>query len=505
VIPVLLGLITLALLGEGSLRLFRAFGWIGPWAGSAVGNRLLLSTASVPWLVAGFDLAGIPITRTTMGVAALVLAACGLAAERCLGPGARKADTAEAGGATRRRGSGKPGRYAGGCAAAGPGGIAPARRVRGLAGILHSILTAPAASVLTAATAALLLFSVVQFAIVPERNYDALVGYDLVGKIMAQEGRYLSTVFTRINYNAQCVYPPYTAANNGFWYLYHPEGWKLWVPVSVAGFLLVYFGFIRRWSGSRTAAALASFVLFLPTALLFQLTEAQTDMPSMLFIALALMCTLDGLAARRALPKGSFAWITLLLLFATTGRSENVLFGLGLALSVLILGQGRRWMASLFFVVPAAFFAFWNLFYVRQLMGYDPAAHFLDRVYFDTGRMADVLRLAGVIIADPGTFGEFVWVIALLPVLWFAGSLPVVRDRLGTGGLPDYTGLILSTSAVLFLLYMPFFYMWDPELNPLWTMEHTFKRGFFRFIPGLLAAFVCSPPVLWVLRRCESR
>jgi hypothetical protein len=46
--------------------------------------------------------------------------------------------------------------------------------------------------------------------------------------------------------------------------------------------------------------------------------------------------------------------------------------------------------------------------------------------------------------------------------------------------------------------------MWDPVLIPLWTMEHTFKRGFLRFIPGLTAAFVCSPPVLWALRKCDG-
>ena len=55
-----------------------------------------------------------------------------------------------------------------------------------------------------------------------------------------------------------------------------------------------------------------------------------------------------------------------------------------------------------------------------------------------------------------------------------------------------------------FLFYMPFFYLWNERLNPIWTMHFTFKRGFFRFIPGLLAAFVALPPVLALLRRCEE-
>ena len=71
-------------------------------------------------------------------------------------------------------------------------------------------------------------------------------------------------------------------------------------------------------------------------------------------------------------------------------------------------------------------------------------------------------------------------------------------------GVRGWTGPLVVL-AVCFAFYMPFFYQWDPKLNPLWTMDHTFKRGFFRFVPGWVAALLVAPPALSVLRRCDGR
>jgi hypothetical protein len=35
-------------------------------------------------------------------------------------------------------------------------------------------------------------------------------------------------------------------------------------------------------------------------------------------------------------------------------------------------------------------------------------------------------------------------------------------------------------------------------------MEHTYKRGFFRFMPGIVAGFLALPIIKRVLRRCDA-
>jgi hypothetical protein len=114
---------------------------------------------------------------------------------------------------------------------------------------------------------------------------------------------------------------------------------------------------------------------------------------------------------------------------------------------------------------------------------------------------------------------------ALLPVLWalgrwrataplFGGGEASHRGRSdgaagttegrGTTRPDDLSGLLLLITLAALLCYLAFFYMWDPVLNPLWSMEHTYKRGFFRFMPGIVAGFLALPIIKRVLRRCDA-
>jgi hypothetical protein len=363
------------------------------------------------------------------------------------------------------------------------------------------------------AAASLVLFSLIHVSLVPVRSYDALVGYDLVGKIMAREGRLVSSVFSRLFFNAQCVYAPFTATNNGFWYIFHPAIPRLWVPLLTAGILLAVWSWVRRRTGSPTAAGLVAFTMFLPTSFIYQLSVAQTDLPSMAYTALALFAMVDLLQDR-----GGYAPVAVYLLAASTARTENVLFGAAFTLAALVRGfrardpvrRSVRWRSLWFTLAPAAFFLYWNLLVVRQQMGYNPAQHFLREIPLDPGRAVEVVGRAARIIATQADFGELVWLIALVPILWALGrwgaaaGIPGGR-RTDAADDPRLTGTILALLAVMFLFYMPYFYMWDPGYNPLWTMEHTFKRGFFRFIPGILAAFASVPWVLAFLRRCDRK
>ncbi len=545
-----LGLVALALAGDGLYRILRRAGILpdadpagaDPAADPApvsaererlraelrlgeqesAGLRILLALSFVPWAGMLLDLARIPIRQgTLLAVAALVFSA-GLAADGFLRRGRSVSFASRFPKMPRLRWS---------VVFAGPG-------------------RSPAAWLLSLGCASLIFMSWIHTTLVPERNYDALVGYDLVGKVMAAEGRLRSSIFSRIVFNAQAIYPPFTSVNDGFWYLFHPAAPRLWVPLLAAGFLLVFGARVRRWTGSPTAAALASFLVFLPTALLFQLTVAQTDLPSMVFIALAVMAVAEwpggsrvatggaaGTATRDpaagAAPAGSARAgvvaddsarageripappgvtpassgpmpagpVALYLFLAATARTENVVFGAALTVIALLRGKAGRWRGLWWTALPLAFFLFWNLLYVKTLFGYNPSAHFRNPG-LDFGRMAEVLGRAVTIAAQPKWFGEFSWLVVLLAPLWMLGRRGERRGAWPSA--PDYTGRILLFSAVMFVFYMPYFYFWDPVLNPLTTMDDTFKRGFFRFMPGVMAAFVACPPVLRFLRKCEA-
>jgi hypothetical protein len=483
------GLLSLALLGAGASALLRRVR-ILPAVGraEAAGLCILLALAAVPWLCVTMDLVGLPITRVSLGAASVLIALAGLVATRrgprptarVRPPQAEPADM-------RARDAGRtPWRGAIGA---------------GLRAGVDATVRSPAAALLALAVASIVLFSLAQVAIYPPREHDALVGFDVVGKVLSYEGVYRSSVFTKLAFNAQCVYPPFTAANQGFWYLFHPAIARLWVPLLAAGFALVFWSRVRAWTGSRTAAGLATFLTLLVPELAFHLTVGQTDLPSMVYVSLGIFALIDRVRGRARLAAAA-----LFLLFATTARSENVLFAVALApLGVLVLRARRA--AALLVPVPAlAFFVFWNLIYVRTLIGLNPSEYFLNAIPADPGRLAYVVGSAARIIADPANFGELVWLLPITVTLWVAGR----RSRhmpAGMGGSVqerDITGLLLAILGLSMLFYLPFFYMWNEQRNPLWLMHYTFKRGFFRFVPGLLAAFVTAPPVCRFLRRCDG-
>jgi hypothetical protein len=461
---VVVGLLVLLLLGDGLRRLL-----LTPQGrADAVGMTLLLGLAAVPWVCILFDLAAIPITALSLVAAAIVLALLGFLTDppgwrKLLAHLARKPEEPR----EHRRGSGVR-RYS------------------------------PAAVVFAALIATLVVFSFVHVASSPPRTYDALVGYDLVGKILAAEGKLRSSVFTHLQFNAQCVYAPFTATNQGFWYIFHPSIPRLWVPLLTAGFALVAWGWIRRWTSSATIAGLALFLSLTPPELAFHLTVGQTDLPSMVFTALGIFATVDLLRGR-----GGVWPAALFLLLATTARSENALFAAALTLVVLIARRRNR-LAALGILAPSlAFFLFWNVLFVKGLIGYDPAGYFRETLSIDLPRLREVVGFAAQVIRERGTFGELAWCLPLGLLLWLAGWWGRRNGRLDAQDDPQVSGKLLLLLGVCFVFYLPYFYQWNPELNPLWTMHHTFKRGFFRFVPGLVVAVLASAPVAALLRRCD--
>lgn len=484
----LLGLVILTAFGDGAYRLLGRCHFRPPTNGPAEGIawRMLLAPAVVPWLVVFYDLAGIPFTQVSAAVAAVVLLGAGFWALRPgLGPGPRIQPGIPRAGLPEIDGA--------------PPAIPPPVRTTWVAGLLRS----PAAVVLTVAAGTLILMSLVHVAILPERDYDANVGFGLVGKILAAEGRLRCSVFERIVFHAQSVYAPFAAANTGFGYLFFEAVPRLWVPWSIGGFLLALGSWVRRRTGSATIAALTAFLVLLPQALLTQsATEARPDLPSMIYTVFAALAVIDLLRGR-----GGYGPPAMLILVATTARSENVLFGAALATAAFLARPSPSGRAKLVWLValPAAFFVFWNIVFVKGLIGYDPAVHFA-RLDFAPARVVEIVRRAMAIIAWPQAFGEFVVVVVAAPLGWLGWRLGRRRSRAPSGAPAgeDLSGTLLLLAGLMFVFYIPLFYAWDPQLHALETMRNTFKRGFFRFMPLLLLALLALPPLAARLRRCDG-
>jgi hypothetical protein len=418
-----LGDLVVVLLGSPAMEKGRAY---------ALALRLLLGMVGATLLILAEDLLGIPIRWTSLALpaAGALVAARGIALRRKESTGG--ADAQE---------------------------LAPPRPS------LPDLF--PALAVL-----AILLVSAVQSYLIPPWTYDSLVGWDLVGKIMAQEGAFRSSVFEKIAFNAQAVYPPLTASMYGIYYLFHPESPQWWIFVMAVAFAVLAYGEKASLLRSSFLALLGLFFILSGHEVLFYLTAAHTDVPNMVFFSLGCFWALSYPQRRRSL-----AMCLVFFTAAMLTRSETLLVIGGVVLWMLARERFRD-LRPLWILLPAAlFFVFWNLFYVRGLIGYHPEAHFRSSLDWDPARAWEVIARAMTILSWRETYGD------LVPL--FLGSL-VLWGLLRWGppvASPVRPEAILGLLVLTFAAYLPFFYMWDPKLNPLWTMEHTFKRGVFRYIP----------------------
>jgi len=346
------GLALLLLFGDGMARLLARAGIVrDSGRAEAVGMRILLALGMVPLLFLAMDLASIPITRASSTVVMLAIFAAGLTVARRT---ARMTTPAP-----RVRGA----------------VMTPATRAAGVRtsaasreGVIDPIVwRSPAAIVLILALVSVVLASAIQSSLYPTRSYDALVGWDVVGKVMAYEGKIRSSLFTNVQFNAQCAYAPFCATNQGYWYLFFPKAYQFWLPLLAAGFSLAMWGRVRRWTGSPTAAGLTTFLVFLPPTVTYQLTVGQTDVPAMVYTTMAFFA-----AAELLRGVGSVSSIAFYALIATTTRSEGVLFALALTVVGVLLDRARRWRWIWIAAMSVAFFALWNLFVMRYMIGYDP-------------------------------------------------------------------------------------------------------------------------------------
>lgn len=501
------GLILLLLLGDGVARLFHRVGLIR-FSGIAetAGMRILLGLAMIPFLCLAMDLTSVPITRVSLSVVMLAVFGAGLLVWRrgLARKGSR--ESAPTDGDATAEGAASPAPTA--APLANDSRRSSSIGKSGSPKVFHAsstaskgekqLLRSPAALVLIFALVTIVVACAVQTNLYPSRSYDALVGWDVVGKVMAYEGKLRSSVFTNIQFNAQCAYAPFCATNQGYWYLFFPLAYQFWVPLITAGFCLVMWSRVRRWTGSPTAAGLGTFLVFLPPTLTYHLTVGQTDLPAMVYATLAIFSAAELLRGH-----GRVASVAFYALIGTVVRSEGVLFAFALSVVGLTFARKGRWGWIWITVVSVAFFAFWNLFVMRFLVGYDPGQYFRRTIDFDPARMAEVIQRAATILATPEFYGEFSALLLVVPVVWIVGVWGTRRGWFPEDESSRLTTLLILIVAVSFVCYLPFFYQWDPDLNPLWTMEHTFKRGVFRFIPSLIVVVIASPPILSLLRRCE--
>lgn len=361
------------------------------------------------------------------------------------------------------------------------------RRFRALGVPRHLLFIAPALLLI----GVLLLVVGARGWLLPNRFYDSLTTFDLLGKVIAAEGVFRVSLFEHTNISRGGSYPPFTALFFAFAYDMGATSMTRSILVPYGAFVLWIFGFARRWMGATSAYWLLAVCLVSPDFNSF-LQLPLTQLPVAAFAGGALVYLHAALGATDAAPgiagrRRALAMSAVFLVLATWTRADAGVFVLGAWLAVLVYGRGRVPMwTRLAYGVPAVGLTLAWQAYAANVLGESGAGRFVEHLFWDWPRMRYLLVIsAQLLLAAPQAFG-----LAGLALVVALVSHATARRAVGPLALATVLALVVYT-----LMY----YQVDPDRqDPLPAlMRSSYRRGVTAFILPMWMIFLISPVGVW--------
>lgn len=331
-------------------------------------------------------------------------------------------------------------------------------------------------------------------AYLPNRLYDSITSFDLLGKTIAAEGVFRVSLFDYTPIARGGSYPPFTALTFAWGYAtgLSTAGQALILPLT--GFFIWLFGFARRFVGPTTAWGLLLLALLTPDLYSF-IQLPLTNMAVTVFVALTLLYFFAGMSERGGQEIRISAISAALIVWS---RADGVAFVLG-AWMVLIgwrPGPVSLWRRLLYGVPAVAVLLGWQLF-AETTLGGGGAGRFTSSIFWDGTRLGILIEEAALFLFHINSMGVVVWAFGLALL-----SYIVFRRGRTAGAGPLYLAIGLSL-----VVYLAIYYQIDPiRQDPLPAlMRSSFRRGITALVVPMWFGILMSPIGGFVRRDLGTR
>jgi hypothetical protein len=318
----------------------------------------------------------------------------------------------------------------------------------------------------------------------PVATYDAVTGYDLLGRIIAIEGTLDNTVFDKTNSleNNRTGYPPLYPYNLAFAHITGAINPKIVSVFFYSSMAVCFYSLLRNYITPLGSALFTLLMISAPDYADFSsLTSNNT--PLAFYAGLGLICMFIWY------DRGSSAHFrlgTALIAFAMWDRAEAVFFFAAAALLVLIRSvQNKRFLNLILFVsigiLPAIV---WQL-YLRYILEAIVGIHVRTYLFWDPER----IRIMAEQVQST-TFSEIYWGIAIklcLVLIVINLIITLVKRKM------DKWALVICTF-ISWILYMVLFYQMEADFEAVGWILYSYKRGLYAYLPPL----VFGVAVLWI-------
>lgn len=319
----------------------------------------------------------------------------------------------------------------------------------------------------------------------PIAEYDSMTGYDLMAKMIANEGTFNTTIFQYPYKNAydvaRFIYPPLVASGLAFFYMLGADNAKIIMLIWFISFIICFYNLLARKINLNFAAFFT--LLMIVTPEFFSHTAlGLTNLPNAIFTSLSVLYLLNWF------EKGAknYLYTSLILMSASMwSRSDSVIFivAFGLVFAIQFL-KNKEWKLPLIYVsVLFVFFMMWSLF-IKLIVGVNSADFFVKTLFWDAQKLQTILSNAfGLMLGNGMLYGLTFY----LFVIFFA--LNIVDIIIQKNEIVIFT---LSSWALYTFLFYQIDYGFAGSIEAY--LNASYKRGLFNFIP-LIWYFVAFNPL----------
>jgi hypothetical protein len=322
----------------------------------------------------------------------------------------------------------------------------------------------------------------------PTAAYDSIAGYDLMGKVIASEGKLSVSLFKTGSAGGRAIYPPLVEGSFAYAYLYGMDSTKIITTFTYLSLLLAFYGLLRKYTTSLNAI-LFTLLLIATPEMYSHSALSLTNIPSAAYAAIGLLYLSIWFEKKQ---RYTFYTASILLALNVWARNDGIVFNIaGFLLMAYYAIKNKSWKEiAIYSAISLAPFIGWTI-YLKYIIGI-VQDRFVTHLFWDSDRLLRELKWIKFITFYLMLYGLAFYIFIFAIILNFRN---LHRDKLA----------LLILIFISFIIYAGIFYQLDEvKQDPLDTMmQYSFKRGLFYFIPMVLFYSATCKPVQLFFAKIE--
>jgi len=310
----------------------------------------------------------------------------------------------------------------------------------------------------------------------PTFDRDSLAGFDTIGYVIAQESTIKGLSIFDMGYNpgihaagSYISYAPFVELSNAFVYIWGAEMSKIIPALMFLFFIIAFYGVLGR-SIKKTGAAMITLLVMLTPEMLAFSSMSATNVMHAVFASLG---TIYGIRWLNNEEKGDMFISAILLSANVWTRSEGVIFIAAIGLFALIKAIRKRKFKQpvIWGIIAIVPFLFWSVF--QKLFGLTSENIIITSFFYDKEKMDLIIKYMSYHFLNSQYYGWTfkLFLISFVLNLWF-----IVKKK---DNLYCLFALLISIFLYMVLLYQ-IDYKWDTINN---VLAYSAKRFIFCFVP----------------------